>query len=216
MPHRPILERSPNREDTIYRSKAVGEPPLMLAMSVFHAIRDACAACGPTEGAAATHRAGDTRVGASCHRQRESEPRMTIVTVSDNPRINDTRPLASGPARQLATGGMPSARGGRAGCHPCARSPKCGGPLRVSPVPACWFPEAGSTARSVAATWSGRPCRLLQSLLARGNAAARCKSAVSCWVGSWANAAAVSCSCGWSASRRGSAVAAPGSARRSA
>jgi xanthine dehydrogenase large subunit len=43
-----ILERSPNREDTIYRSKAVGEPPLMLAMSVFHAIRDACAACGPT------------------------------------------------------------------------------------------------------------------------------------------------------------------------
>ena len=43
-----ILERSPNREDTIYRSKAVGEPPLMLAISVFHAIRDACAACGPT------------------------------------------------------------------------------------------------------------------------------------------------------------------------
>jgi len=43
-----ILERSPNREDTIHRSKAVGEPPLMLAISVFHAIRDACAACGPT------------------------------------------------------------------------------------------------------------------------------------------------------------------------
>ncbi|HEU0224693.1 MAG TPA: xanthine dehydrogenase molybdopterin binding subunit [Steroidobacteraceae bacterium] len=35
---------SRNREDTIYRSKAVGEPPLMLAMSVFHAIRDAIAA----------------------------------------------------------------------------------------------------------------------------------------------------------------------------
>jgi xanthine dehydrogenase large subunit len=41
-----MLESSPNREDTIYRSKAVGEPPLMLAISVFHAIRDACAACG--------------------------------------------------------------------------------------------------------------------------------------------------------------------------
>ena len=40
-----LLERAPNREDTIHRSKAVGEPPLMLAMSVFHAIRDACAAC---------------------------------------------------------------------------------------------------------------------------------------------------------------------------
>ncbi|MGQ0383764.1 MAG: xanthine dehydrogenase molybdopterin binding subunit [Gammaproteobacteria bacterium] len=35
---------SRNREDTIYRSKAVGEPPLMLAISVFHAIRDAIAA----------------------------------------------------------------------------------------------------------------------------------------------------------------------------
>jgi xanthine dehydrogenase large subunit len=30
-----------NREDTIYRSKAVGEPPLMLAISVFAAIADA-------------------------------------------------------------------------------------------------------------------------------------------------------------------------------
>ena len=32
-----------NREDTIYGSKAVGEPPLMLALSAFHAIRDAIA-----------------------------------------------------------------------------------------------------------------------------------------------------------------------------
>jgi len=42
-----LLEGTANREDTIHRSKAVGEPPLMLAMAVFHAIRDACAACGP-------------------------------------------------------------------------------------------------------------------------------------------------------------------------
>jgi xanthine dehydrogenase large subunit len=42
-----LLKSSPNREDTIYRSKAVGEPPLMLAISVLHAIRDACASCGP-------------------------------------------------------------------------------------------------------------------------------------------------------------------------
>ena len=33
----------PNREDTIYRSKAVGEPPFMLALSGFHALRDAVA-----------------------------------------------------------------------------------------------------------------------------------------------------------------------------
>ncbi|HVK54476.1 MAG TPA: xanthine dehydrogenase molybdopterin binding subunit [Burkholderiales bacterium] len=45
-----ILENSPNREDTIYRSKAVGEPPLMLAISVFQAIRDAVAACGGEHG----------------------------------------------------------------------------------------------------------------------------------------------------------------------
>jgi xanthine dehydrogenase large subunit len=41
-----MLESSPNREETIYRSKAVGEPPLMLALSVFHAIRDALADTG--------------------------------------------------------------------------------------------------------------------------------------------------------------------------
>jgi xanthine dehydrogenase large subunit len=38
-----LLAWGRNREDTIYRSKAVGEPPLMLAMSVFYAIRDAIA-----------------------------------------------------------------------------------------------------------------------------------------------------------------------------
>ncbi len=44
--HVRFLENSPNVEDTIGRSKAVGEPPLMLAMSVFFALRDAVAACG--------------------------------------------------------------------------------------------------------------------------------------------------------------------------
>jgi xanthine dehydrogenase large subunit len=43
-----FLESAPNPEDSIHRSKAVGEPPLMLALSVWHAIRDACAACGPS------------------------------------------------------------------------------------------------------------------------------------------------------------------------
>jgi len=38
-----LLERGCNVAETIYRSKAVGEPPLMLALSVFHAIRDAIA-----------------------------------------------------------------------------------------------------------------------------------------------------------------------------
>jgi len=39
-----LVPWSRNQEDSIYRSKAVGEPPLMLAMSVFFAIRDAIAA----------------------------------------------------------------------------------------------------------------------------------------------------------------------------
>ena len=36
-----------NPHDSIHRSKAVGEPPLLLPFSVFFAIRDAVAACGP-------------------------------------------------------------------------------------------------------------------------------------------------------------------------
>lgn len=38
-----LLAGASNVEDTIYRSKAVGEPPLMLAISVFRAISDAIA-----------------------------------------------------------------------------------------------------------------------------------------------------------------------------
>lgn len=36
-----LLEGRPNAEDTIYHSKAVGEPPLMLGISVWSALRDA-------------------------------------------------------------------------------------------------------------------------------------------------------------------------------
>ncbi|MGA3159072.1 MAG: molybdopterin cofactor-binding domain-containing protein, partial [Steroidobacteraceae bacterium] len=44
-----LLESTPNAEATIYHSKAVGEPPLMLGISVFHAIRDAIASCGAAQ-----------------------------------------------------------------------------------------------------------------------------------------------------------------------
>jgi len=37
----------PNRAETVYRSKAVGEPPLMLGLSVLLALSEAVAACGP-------------------------------------------------------------------------------------------------------------------------------------------------------------------------
>jgi len=38
-----LVKDSPNREETIFRSKAVGEPPLMLAISVLQALSDAVA-----------------------------------------------------------------------------------------------------------------------------------------------------------------------------
>ena len=46
-----LLTPNENREDTIFRSKAVGEPPLMLAISVFQALRDAVAATSGNEAA---------------------------------------------------------------------------------------------------------------------------------------------------------------------
>ncbi|MCY4228416.1 MAG: xanthine dehydrogenase molybdopterin binding subunit [Gammaproteobacteria bacterium] len=39
--HVRLLRKHPNEEETVYRSKAVGEPPLMLAISAWCAIRDA-------------------------------------------------------------------------------------------------------------------------------------------------------------------------------
>jgi xanthine dehydrogenase large subunit len=41
------LFENANVEDSIHRSKAVGEPPLLMGFSVFLALRDAVAACGP-------------------------------------------------------------------------------------------------------------------------------------------------------------------------
>jgi xanthine dehydrogenase large subunit len=38
---------APNASGTIHRSKAVGEPPLLLGFAALLAIKDACAACGP-------------------------------------------------------------------------------------------------------------------------------------------------------------------------
>ena len=45
-PESPLWD-APNPAATIYRSKAVGEPPFMLGISTFLALSDAVAACGP-------------------------------------------------------------------------------------------------------------------------------------------------------------------------
>jgi xanthine dehydrogenase large subunit len=45
-----IWQRGENQEPTVHRSKAVGEPPLMLAISVFSALTQAVAAAAPGKG----------------------------------------------------------------------------------------------------------------------------------------------------------------------
>jgi xanthine dehydrogenase large subunit len=42
-----LFESRGNKEDTIYRSKAVGEPPLMLGIAVWTAVFDAIASLKP-------------------------------------------------------------------------------------------------------------------------------------------------------------------------
>jgi len=44
--HVRLLESGRNKENVVHRSKAVGEPPFMLGISVFHAIKDAVGAVG--------------------------------------------------------------------------------------------------------------------------------------------------------------------------
>ena len=61
----------PNAEDTVGKSKAVGEPPLMLGISAFYALSDAVAACGDgTIYAALDAPATPERVLAAVQRQR--------------------------------------------------------------------------------------------------------------------------------------------------
>ena len=57
--HVKLIDWGQSREETIYQSKAVGEPPFMLGISVFHAIKDAVASvsdyqCSPALHAPAT------------------------------------------------------------------------------------------------------------------------------------------------------------------
>ena len=73
---RTTLYKNANVEDTIHRSKAVGEPPLLLAFSVFFAIRDAIASVAdykvnPQLNAPATGEAIMRAVGSVREQQRQ-------------------------------------------------------------------------------------------------------------------------------------------------
>jgi xanthine dehydrogenase large subunit len=66
-----------NREESIYRSKAVGEPPLMLAISVLHAIRDAIAAARGGGPVALDAPATPEAILKALHRKSGSDPDFT-------------------------------------------------------------------------------------------------------------------------------------------
>ncbi|MGF7177657.1 xanthine dehydrogenase molybdopterin binding subunit [Azospirillum doebereinerae] len=74
-----LLENAPNREDTIFRSKAVGEPPFMLGVSVLHALSDAVASVAghrfcPRLDAPATPERVLATIGALRERARQAAP----------------------------------------------------------------------------------------------------------------------------------------------
>ena len=59
-----MLENAPSREATIFRSKAVGEPPLLLATAVWTALKDAIAAVADDKAPRAARCAGYARARA--------------------------------------------------------------------------------------------------------------------------------------------------------
>ena len=93
-----ILKNAENREETIYRSKAVGEPPLMLAISVLHALSDAVASVAGTRSAHAwtrrRRRSGCWRRSSACAR-RERDGRARREWRNAAPRGPGRRPSAS-------------------------------------------------------------------------------------------------------------------------
>ncbi|MEM9397916.1 MAG: xanthine dehydrogenase molybdopterin binding subunit, partial [Pseudomonadota bacterium] len=70
-----LLPDSPNAEETVFRSKAVGEPPLMLAISVWSALKDAVASlAGYTQHPPLDTPATPERVLLACEALRAQRP----------------------------------------------------------------------------------------------------------------------------------------------
>ncbi len=79
-----------NRENTIYRSKAVGEPPLMLAISVFAAIADAIHSLGARQAGAAGC-ARDAGIHLACGARCDAGLRHRNTTMTVWPTIRAVR-----------------------------------------------------------------------------------------------------------------------------
>ena len=146
-----LFESGGNREETIYRSKAVGEPPLMLAISVFSAITDAIASLKPAVDAA-PRRAGDAG-GDHAGGPRHDRGRDLMTRLAPAPR-RDRSPRAGGDGYGRRHARLDAARGRRAADrhpgrrHSPARSAAArsnGGrsrwPRRRSPTPASRAPR---------------------------------------------------------------------------
>ena len=80
---------APNREETIHRSKAVGEPPLMLALSGFHALRDAIASVADYAAVAGAVGTRDAR--AHARRSRRDSRASGDGHRADRDRVDDAR-----------------------------------------------------------------------------------------------------------------------------
>ncbi|SIT48586.1 Xanthine dehydrogenase, molybdopterin binding subunit [Paraburkholderia piptadeniae] len=88
------LYRNVNAEPTVFRSKAVGEPPLLLPFSVFLAIRDAVAATAPDAAHAPVLRAPATPE-AILDAIDALKPAATIATTA-SPKSPETAPAGAG------------------------------------------------------------------------------------------------------------------------
>ncbi|MPW19070.1 xanthine dehydrogenase molybdopterin binding subunit [Paraburkholderia sp. CNPSo 3157] len=88
------LYRNVNAEPTVFRSKAVGEPPLLLPFSVFLAIRDAVAATAPDAAHAPALRAPATPE-AILDAIDALKPAATVATTA-SPKSPETAPAGAG------------------------------------------------------------------------------------------------------------------------
>ena len=155
-----------HEDGVVYGSKAVGEPPLMLALSVREALRQAAAAFGPAGTSVDLRLTGHSGGGVLGGRTRARVPRRPRRPGGPGRRAGPSRPgrPASAPAvragRPHPGGGLTctgslrsSACGGNArpGCW--SRSPTCGGTRRAMPAPRWSSPRIGRGGASAAETW---------------------------------------------------------------
>lgn len=91
------LYRNENAEPTVFRSKAVGEPPLLLPFSVFLAIRDAIAATAPQANQAPPLRAPATpeAILDALEAMQQAAPAASAPTGPNDPKEPETEPKAA-------------------------------------------------------------------------------------------------------------------------